>query len=239
MEPNINEKKWAKFKRISHGNFVNKELIQYVGSTSIGFFFLLFISYLFYPKELNYSILTNSISSLGEFNKNPGWIFFSFAMIFAAATNIPMILHNYRKFKGFGIVPAKFGLGLFILANICSFSLAFLPNEYTIYLTENYTLANLHFQVALVMFIAWPLGIAAYGYGFSLEKKKNIKRKIKIWPAFTIFLGSVLGMVISLILRIQLNIHPYYPGILSYSLWEWIWLIGNVIAFDWITYALK
>ena len=64
------------------GNFQTVQLRKYIFITFIIIVSLLGISWILFPNELNYSIITDTISYLGDYEKNPsGWIFFSLSFL--------------------------------------------------------------------------------------------------------------------------------------------------------------
>ena len=225
------------WKRFFRGEFQDNELPRFMIAAVGGFFILLSFALLLYPAELHFSPLTHSVSSLGLYTESPGWFFLSAAMVYSAVTNVPLIKYLDRHLKPILPNTAQIGTRLLLFSNLCLVFVGIFPNTPTFH--------YLHYYIAFVSFFTWPIGMGAYGVVFVWEIKQNkqnkeeaLIRKNKVWPAFAFYGVVIIGMVLSQFIRGLLKIHPYTPSILSYALWEWIWLIMVIVVFNWVVLVI-
>src|SRR6056297_4159690 len=87
-----NIQKWIR------GSFKPKDMTKHLFISTLGIASLLFLSYRCYMQENPYSIFTNLISDLGNWQTNPrGWWIFSLAMVFSGLMTLPIISYVKRN----------------------------------------------------------------------------------------------------------------------------------------------
>ena len=212
------------------GNFQTKQLRKYILITFIIIVSLIGISWILYPKELNYSIMTHTISYLGDFQKNPnGWIFLSLAFIFMSIFFIPLILYIHKRIYLISRMGSWIGTSLLIVGAVGGFLTALLPDDYGTDFFKDVSLGKIHNIAALFAIFGFILGLFVYGILFFIDywpifnkNRERVYAYLSIFPVFLPFTLIGIGTLITQIIRVRLGGEWPGSGILSFPLWEWM-----------------
>ncbi len=231
--------------RIIKGNFQYRELKLFCFFSLFFTFLCILISYLLYPSNANYSILTHTISYLGDYERNEkGWYFLSIAFIIISVSISRLIIYIfervsliYKKFASFGFISLQIGsLGILLIA--------IFPDANGEDFFEDLSLGQFHNIISLIAIFGMLIGLIDFGLLFIFDHySKYRKNKNELYPEvitlpYFILLGiGGVGMLFSQIISEILKYPWPGPGIFSFSLWEWILsLIFIIIIY---TLALK
>ncbi|MCF2141489.1 MAG: hypothetical protein K9W44_15650 [Candidatus Lokiarchaeota archaeon] len=234
------------FLNIISGKFTRRQLLHYMGLCAGLFFALLFISWQFYPKSLNYSILTHTISYLGDYTQNPkGWLYFTFSFIVIGLSFIPLIFYIHSRVVLIERWWGRLGSLFLIEGSIGIIIIAFFPDVHGADFFQDMTLGKAHVLISTVTFLLFSAGFTIYGILFLVNAYPNIHRgKPDLYPnAHTryVFISfAVFGMG-TLITQIISNIRDYPwpgPGIYSFPLWEWLLSFNFFISIYWLAFTL-
>ncbi|MHA1900910.1 MAG: hypothetical protein ACTSW5_08450 [Promethearchaeota archaeon] len=212
------------------GNFQTNQLKKYIFITFMIILSFLGISWIFYPKELNYSIMTDTISYLGDYQKNPiGWVFFSITFIFTSISFIPLILYLHNRITKISITGAWIGTIFLFIGCIGIFLTALLPDVYGDDFFKFVSLGKIHNIVALFGIFGFILGLFEYGILFFIDfwsifhrKHKGVYAYLSVFPIFLPFTIIGIATLITQIIRVKLGGEWPGEGILSFPLWEWL-----------------
>lgn len=212
------------------GKFQPNELKMYILITFMISTLLLCISWLFYPKDLNYSIMTHTISYLGVFTNNPnGWLFFSFSFIVGSVSFFPLILYLHRRVLQISDIGAWIGTVLLFIGSIGFILTALIPDEYGYDFLEDVSLGKAHNIVAILGVIGFSAGLFVYGFLFFIDywpcfhkNRESFYAKLSVFPIFFPFTIIGIGLLITQIIAYRLKVEWPGPGILSFPLWEWM-----------------
>ncbi|MHA1777120.1 MAG: DUF998 domain-containing protein [Promethearchaeota archaeon] len=233
-------------KNLILGKFTRKRLLQYM-IISAGIFFTLFIiSLAFYPKSLNYSILTHTISYLGDYTQNPkGWLFFTLSFIELGLSFIPLIIYIHRRVilieRMWGII----GSLLLISGSFGVVLIAFFPDVHGADFFNDMSFGKAHVIVSFITVILFSAGFTVYGILFLVNAYPKLHEgKPDLYPnartRYVFFAFAVFGLG-TLITQIISNIRNYAwpgPGIYSFPLWEWLLSFTFFISIYWLAYTL-
>ncbi len=215
-------------------------LTRWILIGSILFWGFLLISYFYYPKEDSFSIMTHSISFLGDWYDNPypGWLFFTIALTMGGIVFFPIGMYIYRRMAVVGKKFAIFFNFLYILGCIGVILVGIFADVSSKELW-GMGINDIHNNVAVLGF--GGILLAALGYQvFPFFDRRNSKpgenylpyKKLRIATATLWFF--ILGMAISQALRGVLGYNDVPgPGLYSFTFWEWMDLAGI-----WIYYIL-
>ena len=220
------------------GNFQTKQLKKYILITFLITVSILGISWILYPKELNYSIMTDTISYLGDYQKNPnGWIFFSLSFIFASITLIPLIIYLHKRIIKISYTGTWIGTVFLSIGIIGIFLTALLPDVYGTDFIKDVSLGKIHNIAALLAIFGVILGLFEYGILFFIDywpifhrNHEGIYAYLSVFPIFLPFTLIGFGTLITQIIRVELGGEWPGPGILSFPLWEWMLVISFFIT---------
>jgi hypothetical protein len=234
------------FHRIMKGKFKPNELKLFCLITFILASTLLLISYLTYPNEEQYTILTHTLSYLGDYVRNPeGWVFFSIALVIMALSF--SLLSSYIFHREILIYPllAKIGYILLQIGCIGIILVALLPDVYGDNFLEDMSMGKAHNIVAVIAILGLLLGLIAYGVLFIIDYNDSFRiNQNELYPdtitryVFMLLAIGGFGMLISQII-VSKNEYPWPgPGILSFSLWEWIMTCNFFIVIYYLALVL-
>ncbi len=212
------------------GNFQKVQLRKYILITFMITISLLGISWILYPKELNYSIMTHTISYLGDYEKNPnGWIFFSIAFMFMSIFFIPLILYIQKRIFKISQVGSWIGTSFLLIGAVCGFTTALLPDVYGTDFIKDISLGKIHNIIAVIAIFGFILGLFEYGILFFIDywpifnkNRERVYAYLSVFPVFLPFTIIGIGTLITQIIRVRLGGEWPGPGILSFPLWEWM-----------------
>jgi len=231
---------------IPHGKYSRKGLHRYQAILMGVVFFFFFISWLLYPAELHYSILTHTISYLGDYLKNPrGWWLFSFGFILLGLGSLPIVWHTHHRVvfieKRWGWAGTMgFMIGCMGIALVGIF-----PDVHGDDFLEDMSMGKAHNLVAIATFIAFAVGITIYAFLFlvthypKLHKgKPNIYPNVKTMPFFVLFAIIGLSTLFTQIYARTNGIEWPGPGLLSFPLWEWALSLMILFLINWLPITL-
>lgn len=204
------------------------------------FWVCMIVSAVLYPPEENFSILTHSISFLGDWYDNPfpGWLFFTVALIWGGVSFFPLGLYIYRRMR---VVAPR-------MAAVCELFHAlgcvgvvlvgiFYDTRETTFLGVE--ISDIHNVVSVIGFGGVGLAMIIYSFFPCREKRKNYSKPVYLsnhklfLPNFVLLFGIV-GMAASQIGRLIKGYDDFPgPGIYSFTLWEWILLLC-IWLYHWI-----
>ncbi|MHA1672616.1 MAG: DUF998 domain-containing protein [Promethearchaeota archaeon] len=233
-------------KNIITGNFTRSQLLRFMLISGILFFLSAFCSWLLYPADLNYSIMTHTISYLGDYAQNPkGWVLFSISFIIIGLSFIPLILYIHRRVvlieRFWGSMGSSFlmggGFGVVLIA--------FFPDVHGEDFFLDMTLGKAHVLVSLITMIMFSCGLTVYGILFLFNAYPKInKGRSDLYPnahtRYVIIAFAVIGLGTLITQRIA-NIRDYpwpHPGIYSFPLWEWLLSFTFFASVYWLAYTL-
>ncbi len=220
------------------GNFQTMQLRKYILITFMITVSLLGVSWILFPKELNYSIMTDTISYLGDYERNPvGWIFFSISFIFASISLIPLIIYLHKRIIMISHMGTWIGTVFLYIGILGIFLTALLPDVYGTDFFKDVSLGKIHNIAALIGMFGLILGLFDYGMLFFIDYwpifHKNHEGVYAYLSVFLIFLPFTLigiGTLITQIIRNKLGGEWPGAGILSFPLWEWMLVISFFIT---------
>ncbi len=204
--------------------------IQWVLLSSISIFTLgLLLSYLYYPGS--YSILRNSVSSLGNQLKNPvgSWLW-RVSFFLTGLSIIVVINYIYNNLRIVARITSRMFQISCIIASVGVSAIGIFP--------ENAGL--IHYIFALVAFFGYMFGFCCNIYTFHKIGEKNLKRysKFLVIVIYIILIGCMAGFIGSFgIFGLYyfwdiVWINPYLP------LWEWLAFLGEFFYLIGIFYIL-
>lgn len=214
--------------------------------SGLGFFTFLFISWLLYPSELDYSILTHTISYLGDYTQNPkGWILFSISFIIIGISFIPLVLYIHHRVvlieKFWGTLATFFLLG----GSFGVILIAFFPDVHGADFFQDISLGKAHVIISLITFLNFAAGFTINGILFLVNAYPKIHRgKPDLYPeAHTryVFIAFAIIGIGTLITQRIASIRNYdwpSPGIYSFPLWEWLLSLTFFISIYWLALTL-
>lgn len=220
------------------GNFQTIQLRKYIFITFMITASLLGISWILFPKELNYSIMTDTISYLGDYEKNPvGWIFFSISFIFASISLIPLIIYLHKRIIKISRAGTWIGTISLAIGILGIFLTALLPDVYGTDFFEDVSLGKIHNIAALFGIFGIIFGLFDYGILFFIDywpifhkDRKGVYAYLSVFPIFLPFTLIGIGTLVTQIIRTKLGGEWPGAGILSFPLWEWMLVISFFIT---------
>jgi hypothetical protein len=129
------------------------------------FWGLIFVSWLTYPKEHHYSILTHTFSFLGSFESkhNPGaWWIFSIAMLFWGSAAIPLVLYFRRRLAVISRWGAWAGAFSMLAGCVGIMTVAMFPDAHGKVIGD-FEWTHIHEKAALLVAVGFTLGILWHG----------------------------------------------------------------------------
>jgi hypothetical protein len=194
-----------KIKRILSGGFRTPELRVYLAAEATLFWGLIFVSWLSYPADHRYSIMTHTFSFLGSFEDthNPDWWWiFSIAMLAQGFGLMPVVLYMRRCFAAVSGWASRVG-ALFLLAGCCGIiGVALFPDARPVLFgTTRWT--DIHEKAAVLTAIGFGAGTLWHGGlllfdRFSPGRRRMPHRRI-FWPY--LFWISITGTGIAFLTR--------------------------------------
>jgi hypothetical protein len=180
------------FQRLIKGDLEPIEVKRYLAFESVFFWSVIFISWIAYPKEHKYSILTHTFSFLGSFEPkhNPDtWWIFSIAMFFWGMASVPMVLYIYRRFATISTRGARIGAGFFLLGCTGIALIAIFPDAHG-KVIGNWEYTHIHMKAALCVAVGYVFGIPWYAglllkdrfWGVGREGKSRFEHGKFLWP---------------------------------------------------------
>ncbi|HNR31630.1 MAG TPA: hypothetical protein PKI11_12140 [Candidatus Hydrogenedentes bacterium] len=151
--------------RYGGGDFRAGELKRYVTVVSLGFWGLIFIAWLSYPKDHHYSIMTHTFSFLGSFEgkHNPRWWWiFSIAMTFWGCAAMPLAFYIHRRFAVFTKWGARVGT-LFLLMGCTGIVLVAVFPDARGAVIGTWEWTEIHEKVAIIAAAGFILGNTWHG----------------------------------------------------------------------------
>ncbi len=148
-------------KRILSGDFTPRELRYYVIFLTSVFWGLIFASWMNFPKDHHFSIMTHTFSFLGSFeNKhNPErWWIFSIAMAFWGTASVPLMLYFRRRFALISPWGAAVGAFLFLAGCTGIVLIAIFPDAHGKVIGD-FEYTHIHMKAAFLVAAAFGLGI--------------------------------------------------------------------------------
>jgi hypothetical membrane protein len=207
------------------GQFTPRGIRRYVGASFGAFALQIGLAIALFPPEEQYHIMTDAISYLGDFTRTPTWWLFSTAMITAAVTNVPLLLHIYRGMRERVPRDAAIGLACLLIGSLGAVGVAFFPDVYSIT-----AFVVRHHRAAFFMFGGYLAGINGFA-GLFHRDVYHLGRNLRPLANRVPF-GSYIGYLITWALLLTTHFMAVAqglpwprPGIYSFSLWEWILLI--------------
>lgn len=103
--------------RFLTGRHSSSEIRWHLAALAVGYWGLVFCAWLAYPAEHKYSIMKDTLSSLGSFDsgRNPDWYWlFSIAMVYCGLVMIPVMLYIRRSLEIVSELGAWMGSVLFL-----------------------------------------------------------------------------------------------------------------------------
>jgi hypothetical membrane protein len=172
----------------------------------------LLIALIFYPKDQNYSIYTHTMSYLGNYKVNPGWIFFSMFVWVQTFTVIPIFQYLKRHMSSVNKWANGTSVWMYYISFITMFLIGCFPD------TQDHSIIHeCHIWVAVISYTTYAIA----GMLFWIRGRR-------IYPKFPVgFLGLVyyiltLFMFFSQLYAKWLHIPTLEPGVFSFPMWEWI-----------------
>lgn len=226
------------------GNFSKRELTRII----LPIFLItvctsLFLAILLYPPESNYNIFTNSISSLGskEGNPFPGWLIFSLGIYFLGFQAYPIILYFHKRLNKICLHTTRTGTLFGLVGCVFVFLIGVFSDD-NVPLIGSITLSDIHVVIAVIGIGGWAFLVVFYS--FPLNKDNRIKDGGKqqfprIWVniAYAFLIIGGLGMGISEIIKEILDFGFPGPGFLSFTFWEWIFIMIFVLFLTIMSFA--
>jgi len=211
------------------GHFTKAELIKFLTLFSALGFLFLFLAWLTYPPENNYSIMKDTISFLGSSDpdNNPhGWWLFSISLIIFAIMLVPIAFYRYRRMKKVFLPFALFSLLFYIIAAVGLFLVAIFPDNGGMSYFSDLSAGRLHNLVSIFAFGGFGLAFLIDLFTYIIDAiKKPMLFNIKIWGMVYIIFFILLGIAVYTQIRwnmiCEANCWPG-EGIYSFPLWEWI-----------------
>ena len=218
-----------RFFRFVKGEFQSKELKIYWLITFLFSVLMILIAYLLYPPEDNYTILTHTLSYLGDYIRNPrGWGFFSVAMIIMGFSFSNMVMYIYKR--EVLILPWLARSGLFFAQIGCLgvILVGFFPDVHGENFLEDVSMGKAHNIIAMFAIFGLLIGLIHFGVLFIIDhfpkcrvNRDELYPKPITFPMFILLAYGGFGMFISQQI-VKKEGHPWPgPGYLSFSLWEW------------------
>ena len=182
-------------------------------------------SYFLYPEDSvrgSYSIIKNSVSSLGNQEKNPqGSLIWRLSFIFGGLSIIPVINYLYHRLQPVANITSKMFWISSVVASICVSLVGVFP--------ENAGL--IHYIFAILAFFAYMFGFCCNLYTFSKMHRENYPR-FSIIPVIILYIfliGSMIGFIVGLILFGLWYFYGLYWINIYLPLWEWLVLIAELV----------
>lgn len=234
------------FKSCVTGHFTRKQLLKFMLIAGLIFLTLFLTSLILFPKSLHYSILTHTISYLGDYTKNPsGWLFFSLSFIIIGLSFIPLILYIHRRVILIEKIWGRLGSLLLIGGSIGVILIAFFPDVHGADFFNDMSLGKIHVLISFFTVILFLAGFTVYGILFLVNAYPSIHGgKPDIYPnartRYVFFAIAFFGLG-TLITQIISNLRDYPwpgPGIYSFPLWEWFLSFTFFISIYWLAYTL-
>jgi hypothetical protein len=198
-------------KKYFQGELSRKEIKRHISITFPIYLALILISLMLYPKDYHYSIMTHTMSYLGNYLISPGWIFFSVGVIFLAIATVPCIRYLENAMRPINDWADEVSTFLFEVSWITMFAIGLLPD-----IQIDHWLTHWHVQVATISMITYATaGALFWGRGRKVLKKYT----------FTFGKFYYIALAIMVITQIYARTHGYPypgPGIFSFPFWEWI-----------------
>jgi hypothetical protein len=147
------------------GDFRMIELRRYLAFESLTFCGLIFVSWLSYPDEHHYSIMTHTFSFFGSFESkhNPEWWWiFSIAMTFWGCATVPLVFYVYRRFVTVAAWGARLGVLLMLAGCAGVVLVACFPDAHGAVIGDA-EWTDIHEKAALLVAAGFGLGIPWLG----------------------------------------------------------------------------
>ncbi len=218
-------------KRYLTGRFSKKELTHYYMPLMLSIIIIcIVISYLSFPPELNYSIFERTISNLGSRDDSPyGWYFLSIGMISWGVLMIPLFLYYHRRIRQISKHGARTGTIFGFIGCIFVILIGFFTDDRSI-LIFGIEMRTIHVIIAIIGIGGIALGLMSYSIPiqvdhFSKRGHKQFNGKLVFLGYSLIYSGGIGAIIAEIIKEIQgINDFPG-PGFLSFSFYEWIWML--------------
>jgi len=219
------------------GRFSRRRLLRgYIPATAALIGLLLGAAIISFPG--GFSFMTNTLSSLGDYRKNPppGCWFFS-AMTFAiGGFLIPLSLYIDRRLREIRRRPAGVGklLALFAAGAWCVS--AIFPDIEDLQITPWFTSEEIHSESATAGFYAIGLAGLAYLYVAVADRlRRGGPRRVlpfgRLIAISLVMYGSMAGLLISEAINDARGISWPGSGLLSWTMWEWLMFFGALFWF--------
>jgi Protein of unknown function (DUF998) len=233
-EPSTKDAKKMSIAELFKGNATKDYLVKkWMPISALIFWGCMLISYLLYPGEDNFSIMTHSISFLGDWidNPMPGWLFFTIAMIVGGIVFMPVGMYMYRRFKVCNNILGRFTNFLYILGCFGIILVGIFADVGSVDL-YGLRVSDYHNVAAVLGFGGLGLAIIEYSYlnirdKSKLLKGKNLMKSRNLFVPHIPLIIGLIGMIVSQGLRLLWGYDDFPgPGFLSFTFWEWMLLIG-------------
>jgi hypothetical protein len=246
----------AKMLRILSGQMNGDEATAYVAvmvlivSTLMGVGMATFPSYKdkddWFGQSYDYNILWNTMSSLGNRERNPdNWYWFTIAMIVQAVMYIPLILNLYNKMK---VIDDKgIGTGFGALAATISFFIGCIGMVLLGLMDES--MGTPHDLSAIVCFGGFIAGIAIYGVMFLVDGPElggtgtyeSVRGSLNV--LYGICIATIIGLGVSQLIRVVMDLprdsKEAPASLVNWPLWEWICWFTLQIYIPWMVVTLN
>lgn len=188
------------------------------------------IAYLSFPPELNYSIFERTISNLGSRDDSPnGWYFLSIGMMSWGVLMIPLFLYYHRRISQLCKHTARTGTTFGLIGCVFVFLIGIFTDDSSI-LIFGIEMSEIHIIIAIIGIGGIALGLMSYSIPiqvdhFSKRGNKQFNGKLVFLGYGLIYSGGIGAIIAEIIKEIQgINDFPG-PGFLSFSFYEWIWML--------------
>lgn len=178
--------------RYATGDFSTTELRRYVAVVTVGFWGVIFIAWLSYPRDHHYSIMTHTFSFLGSFESkhNPRWWWiFSTAMTFWGCASMPLAQYIRRRFSVFTKWGARIGATFLTLGSTGIVLVAFFPDAHGAVI-GNWEWTDIHEKAAVLAAAGYIFGNTWHGLLLLLDalsswwtrRPPHVARMRLFWP---------------------------------------------------------
>ncbi len=221
-------------KKYITGKFSKRQLTHNILPILVsGFSILLFLAWLLYPPELEYSIFERNISNLGSIRDNPnGWFFLSIAFFFMFSQLIPIFLYMHRRLTKISKYPTFIGTVLTISGSIIFFQVGYITEDPFIW-ANGWNQGFVHGLIAIIGAALIALGLLFYL--LPILKDFFFKSGSRQFPLFKIFIAYgflvLLGVFLTVVQTTKAanNIPEQGAGFLAFSFWEWNLMFGGLL----------
>jgi hypothetical protein len=155
------------FKQFISGDIQKQWFLKrYFPVFGVTFALCLFIAYLLFDGEQEFTIFVETISGLGDYIESPGWAFFSIAMIFAGFTFLSVTGYIYRHMKNICRGSSMF-ITFFLLIGVFGiFFISVVADANIENFIGDWSMSKVHTRVAMFTFASMGVGIVFYGFVF-------------------------------------------------------------------------